>query len=324
MPEALEIPSVDDIRAARGRIAGRVFRTPLLYSPALSERTGGEIHLKMECWQRCGCFKVRGAVSMVSALSAQERARGLVTCSSGNHGLSLAYAAGLFGHPPTRVFVPEGAQPAKVRKILQYGAEVVTRGRHFLEAFDAAVEYTRESGSTFVHSHDHPLVIAGQGTIGLEILEDLPDVEAVLVPVGGGGLISGILTALKAANESIRVIGVESTAAPGAWLSFRDGRCHERIELKPSIADGLSGTLTPRTFAITHGKVEAVHLVDDGEIVRALRVFLEDEQLVLEGSAAVGLAALLAGKLDLRGRKAVLVLTGRNIRAEGYLDLVRG
>jgi threonine dehydratase len=302
----------------------------------LSERLGAPVYLKMECWQRCGCFKVRGALSAASALSEAERARGLVTCSSGNHGLALAWAAGLVGRPPTTVFVPETAQEAKVRLIRRFGGKVVPRGRDFLEAFDAAQDYTARSGGTFVHSHDDPLVIAGQGTIGLEILEDLPEVGAVVVPVGGGGLISGIVTALsrpsppgvhRPGSETARhprVIGVESAAAPGAWLSFQDRRCREKIELKPSIADGLSGTLSPRTFALTYGRVEAIHLVEDLEIRRAMRVLLEEEQLVVEPSAAVGLAAVLSGKLQLAGGPAVLVLTGRNIEARQYLELVAG
>jgi threonine dehydratase len=322
-----------------------VDRTPLLYSPALSERCGTPLYLKMECWQRCGCFKVRGAVSAVAALSNEQRARGLVTCSSGNHGLALAYAAGIFGCAAPTVFVPDGAEEAKLRLIRRLGAEIVVGGRDFHETFDAAQEHAARSGATFVHSHDDPGVIAGQGTIGLEILEDLPNVAAVVVPVGGGGLISGIVTALGAGRapqpreareggpgqrtagapgSRPRVIGVESAAAPGAWLSFRDGRCHERIELRPSIADGLSGTLSRRTFAASYGRVEAIHLVDDRQIVAALKVFLEEERLLLEPSAAVGLAAVLSGELELGPGPSVLVLTGRNIEASRYLELVGG
>jgi len=276
----------------------------------------------MECWQRCGCFKVRGAINAVAQLSEEEKRRGLVTCSSGNHGLALAYAASLFGRPATRVFVPQGAPRAKLERIRAYGAEVVIQGRDFHEALDAALEYTRRAQSVFVHSHDHPPVIAGQGTVGLEILEQLPDVQAIVVPVGGGGLISGIVTAVKSAREDIAVHGAQSAAAPGAWLCFRDGVCHERIELKPSLADGLSGSLSPRTFALTYGRVAAIHLAEEQEIAGAMRVFLEAEQLVVEGSAAVGLAVLLAGKLDVVGKKTVLVLTGRNVDAEPFLAAV--
>jgi threonine dehydratase len=314
--------SCDEIWKAKRRIASHVYRTPLLFSPGLSRQIGCEIYLKMECWQLCGCFKVRGAVNMIAALSGEQRKSGLATCSSGNHGAAVAFAAGRFGRVEAKVFVPENAERAKTRKIEMYGAQVVHHGKDFLEAFDHAVGYTRDSGGVFVHSHGHPLVIAGQGTIGLEIVEDLPDVEAVVVPVGGGGLISGIVTAVKSANDRIGVFGVESSAAPGAHMSFRDGHCHERISLKSSIADGLMGTLTPLTFALTYKRVEEIAVVDDAQIVRAMRMLQEQEQLMVEGSAAVGLAAILEHKIDLRNRKVVLVLTGRNISWERYRALL--
>ncbi len=259
---------------------------------------------------------------MVSALSEDERKRGLVTCSSGNHGTALAYAASIFGHPPTKIFLPTYADPNKVRKLKALGAEAVLHGDTFLETLDEAQQYAKDSGATYVHSHSHPLVIAGQGTIGLEIMEDLPDVQAVLVPIGGGGLISGIATAIKTISPEVRVIGVEPTAAPGAYLSFRDGFCHERIELRPSVADGLVGTLTPLTWEISRNLLEGVSLVEEDEIIYAMKVFQQDEQLMIEGSAAVGLAAILSGKVDVQDQKVVLVLTGRNIDASKYNSLV--
>lgn len=314
--------SSKEIRKAQRRIESHVYRTPLLFSPGLSRKIGCEIYLKMECWQLCGCFKVRGAINMIAALSEEERKSGLVTCSSGNHGAAVSFAASRFGRVGTKVFVPENAERAKTSKIELYGAQVVHHGKDFLEAFDRAVQYTRDSGGVFVHSHGHPLVIAGQGTIGLEIVEDLPDVEAVVVPVGGGGLLSGIVTAVKSANDRIGVFGVESSAAPGAHMSFRDGYCHERISIKSSIADGLMGTLTPLTFALTYKRVEEIAVVDDEQIVGAMRRLQEQEQLIVEGSAAVGLAAILEHKIDVRNRKVVLVLTGRNISWKRYRALL--
>ncbi len=311
-----------DVWIARSRLKNLILHTPLLFSPALSRRTGCQIHLKMECWQLCGCFKVRGAINMVSALTDDERNRGLVTCSSGNHGTALAYAASLFGHPPTKVFLPTYADPNKVGKLKALGAEPVLHGDTFLETLDEAQQYAKDSGATYVHSHGHPLVIAGQGTIGLEIMEDLPDVQTILVPIGGGGLISGIATAVKSAAKQVRVVGVEPTAAPGAYLSFRDGFCHERIDLRPSVADGLLGTLTPLTWEISRNLVEGVKLVEEDEIIQAMRVFQQDEQLMVEGAAAVGLAAILNGKVDVQGQKVALVLTGRNINADRYNELI--
>lgn len=311
-----------DIWIARERLENLVMRTPLLFSHTLSRRTGFQLFLKMECWQLCGCFKVRGAINMVSALTETERDRGLVTCSSGNHGTALAYAASLFGHPPTKVFLPTDADRNKVDKLTLFGADAVLHGTDFLEALDEALRYADETGGVYVHSHSHPLVIAGQGTIGLEVLEDLPDVQVIIVPVGGGGLISGIAAAVKSVAPQVRVLGVEATAAPGAYLSFRDGFCHERVEIQPSVADGLLGTLTPLTWEISRNLVEGIKLVEEHEIINAMRVFQYDEQLMVEGSAAVGLAAILSGKADVQDQKVVLILTGRNINAEKYNELM--
>ena len=259
-----------DIWKARQFLKSYVLHTPLVYSPNLSARTGCQVYLKMECWQVQGCFKVRGAIYKVSRLTVEERSLGLLTCSSGNHGTALAYAASLFGFPPTKVFLPSNAEPAKVKKISNLGAETVFHGKDYMVALHGALSYLQENGGTYVHSHGDPLVIAGQGTIGLEIMEDLPDVDAVLVPVGGGGLISGIGTAVKALAPDVRIFGVEAAAAPGAYLSFKDGFCHETVQIKPSVADGLMGTLTPLTFDICYPLVEAIQVVEEEEIIHAM------------------------------------------------------
>jgi threonine dehydratase len=259
---------------------------------------------------------------MVSALTKSERSRGLVTASSGNHGTALSYAASIFETPPTRVYLPKTADPKKVEKIRSYGAEPVLHGENYLEALDEAQRFAIETNSTYVHSHSHPLVIAGQGTIGLEIVEDLSDLDTVLVQVGGGGLISGISTAVKTVNNQVKIIGVEPTAAPGAYQSFTDGYCHERIEIKPSIADGLLGTLTPLTFEISKRYVEDVLLVEDNEIINAMKTLQSAEQLMVEGSAAAGLAAILANKIQIKDEKVVIILTGRNIDSKRYNLLV--
>ena len=315
--------SITLIWEARRNLAGNIHRTPLLYSPALSSMTGAEIYLKMECWQLTGSFKVRGVLNMVSSMTKQERNKGLVTASSGNHGTALSYAASIHGNPPTRVYLPKNADPKKVEKIRGYGAEAVLFGENYTEALDEAQRYVKEVNGTYVHSHSHPLILAGQGTIGLEVMEDLPDPDTVIVPVGGGGLISGVSTAVKSVNPETRIIGVEPTAAPGAYLSFRDGRCHERIDLKPSVADGLLGTLTPLTYSVTKDRVESIKLVEDHEVVEAMRALQSKEQLMVEGSASVGLAAILSGKIDVKGEKVVLILTGRNIDADRYNRLIR-
>lgn len=311
-----------DIWEARDRIRNRVWRTPLVYSQALSERAGCQVYLKMECWQVCGCFKVRGAVNMVTALAPEERERGLVTASSGNHGIALAYAASLFPGTRATVFLPEGADPAKVRKIRALGAETRFHGKDYLAALAEAKRVQEGEGRVFVHSHAHPLIMAGQGTIGLEVLEDLPEVDAILVPVGGGGLISGVAVAAKSLSPRVKVIAVEPSAAPGAYLSFREGRPCEQIELRPTLADGLSGGFAPLAWEVSHDLIQAAVLVEDHEIAYAMRVFQEAEQLMVEGAASVGLAALLHGKVDLKGERVVLVLTSRNIDAARYNRVV--
>jgi threonine dehydratase len=300
---------------ARTILQPYILHTPLIYSPALSQRTGSHVYLKMECWQRCGCFKIRGAIHMLSRLTPEEMARGLVTASSGNHGIALTYAAKHFGSFPISIFLPEKAEKAKVETLKLLGARVVFAGKDFFEAFDQAQQFVRAEGSVYIHSHAHPWIIAGQGTIGLEILEDLPDTEIVLVPIGGGGLISGISAAIKEVSPQVRIIGIEPKAAPGAFLSLREGRPCERIPLRPSLADGLLGGFSPLPYRIAHQLIERVELVEEEEIHQAMKVFQEDEQLMLEGSASVGLAAMLAGKVHEPEKKVVLVLTGRNIDA---------
>src|SRR6056297_640458 len=182
-----------------------------------------------------------------------------------------------------------------------------------------AQKYVRSSGALYVHSHSDEEVIAGQGTIGLELLAELPDLDTVVVPVGGGGLISGIATAVKAGSSEAEIFGVEAAAAPGAYLSFQDSRCHESVDINPSLADGLLGTLTPLTYSIASSLVSSIQIVEEAEIAAAIALLLETEQIIAEGSSVVGLAAALSGKLDLRGKKAVFVITGRNISKEKFL-----
>ena len=307
-----------DIWDARSHLKTVILRTPLIYSPALSERTGCQVYLKMECWQICGCFKVRGAINLVSSLSDEQKMRGLVTASSGNHGIALSFAASRFGGIPVTVFAPEDADATKMRKVKALGAETRLFGANYLEALGEAQRYGIENGMTYAHSHAHPLIMAGQGTMALEILEDLPDVEAILVPIGGGGLVSGIALATKTVSDSVDIIGVEPTAAPGAYLSLRDGICREQIELKPSLADGLLGGFAPLAWKVSGHLIKEVVLVEEREIADAMRVFQQDEQLMLEGASSVGLAAMLSAKVRLEGKKVVLILTSRNIDANKF------
>ncbi len=311
-----------EIWSAHNRIKQYIHRTPLFFSDSLSKLTGSMIYIKPECWQKCGCFKVRGAISHISSLTEEEKNRGLVTASSGNHALAVAYASTLFGKPPTRIYVPENADPAKVKKIMQWEPDLVYHGDSFFDAYKEARRYTEEKDATFVHSHGDLRVIAGQGTIGLEVLEDLPEVNAIIVPIGGGGLISGISVAAKTISDSVRIIGVEPSAAPGAYTSLRDGVAHEEIEIGDSIADGLLGGFGSLPFQICSKTVDEIHLVDDSEIIEAMKAFQREEQLMVEAASSVGLAALMTGKAQVEGEKVVLVVTSRNIDAVKYNQLI--
>ena len=310
------------IHVAKRSIQPHVIKTPLLHSRSLSRLCGCQVYLKMECWQTCGCFKLRGVTNFLNHRREAVMETGVVTASSGNHALALAHAAAKMQVPQIKIFLPENADGAKVDKIRLRGIEPILDGQNFFETFDIAQAYAKKSGACYVHSHADPLVIAGQGTIGLEILEDLPDVDTVIVPVGGGGLISGIAAAIKADAGSVAIIGAEPEASPGAYQSMQQGKPCERITLKPSVADGLAGGLSPLPFEIAHNLIGQVALAAENEIIAAMKAFFVEEQLVIEGAASVGLAGLLSGKISLRDQKVVLVITGRNIDPDRFLSII--
>jgi threonine dehydratase len=310
------------VYAAQPAIEPHVLRTPLIHSPSLSLLCGCQVYLKMECWQRCGCFKIRGVTNFLNHHREGVMKAGVATASSGNHALALAYAATEMQVKPIRIFLPEGADPAKIGQIRRHGIEPVLHGDTFYDAFDIAQAHSKKNGTYYVHSNADPLVIAGQGTIGLEILEDLPDVETVIVPVGGGGLIAGIAAAMKEEKSSAAIIGAEPEASPGAYQSLQMGKPCERIALKPSVADGLSGGLSPLPFAIAQPLISEIGLVAEADIITAMRVFFYEEQLVIEGGAAVGLALLLSKKIRPPDHKVVLVVTGRNIDSKRFLSII--
>ncbi|MCR4428422.1 MAG: threonine/serine dehydratase [Caldiserica bacterium] len=308
-----------EVLLAREKIKNFVLKTPLIFSPSLSRLIGTPLFLKMECWQLTGSFKVRGAFNWVLNFLAKRGRGPLITASSGNHGIALAFAVSSLGEGlKVRVFSPEKAEVCKIGKMRDWGAEVVLGGRDFLEAYDLARKEAEETGASYVHSHAHPWTIAGQGTIGMEILEDLPSVQRIVVPIGGGGLISGISSIVKALNPRVEIIGVEPESAPGAFLSLRDGVPRERIDLKPTIADGLSGGFSPLPFKISRNLIDRVALVSEEEIIEAMRTLRREEQLIVEGAGAVTLAALMYNKVKPENRKTVLVLSGRNISSEKF------
>jgi len=300
------------IHEAEDRLKKRVRRTELIPSHHFSEKLGVPIWFKCENLQRTGAFKIRGALNFMTSQPREALVRGVITASAGNHAQGVAFSADLLGVKAT-VYMPESTPPQKVFATRDYGAEVVLTGRTFDEAYAAAVEAGAASGALFVHPFDDPLVIAGQGTIGREILEDLADVATVLVPIGGGGLISGIATAIKETHPHVRIIGVESAAAPSMHFSLQKGRILA-APVHVSLADGIAvKRVGKRTFPIVRELVDEVVLVEEEEIALAIVALLERTKLLVEGAGAVPLAALLGGKVANLSGKTVCVLSGGNI-----------
>ena len=305
--------SVDDVLAARDRVDKTTRQTPLEYSHTFSAMTGADVHLKLELFQRTGSFKLRGATNRIATLSPAEREQGVVTASAGNHAQGVALAATRIGVDST-IVMPEHAPISKVKATRSYGGEVVLHGEDYDEAADRAHEIEREDGKTYVHAFDDDYVMAGQGTIGLEIYENLPEVETVVVPIGGGGLISGIATALKGHDESIRVIGVQAEGASSVAESLETGERIERDSVE-TIADGIATrTVGEKTFDIIQERVDEVVTVTDSEIAVALTTLLERSKTLAEGAGAVALAAVIEEKFEYSEDETIVpALCGGNI-----------
>lgn len=304
--------SIRDVREAQERINPYVNRTGLDPSRTFSELSAQTVFFKPENLQKTGAFKFRGAVNAILSLSAEEGKRGVITGSSGNHGQAVACAARAAGYPAT-VVVPEDASPAKVEAIRGYGAEVIRCGLVSSERIARARELMSERGMTFVHPFDDLRVMAGQGTIGLEILEDLADVDAVLVPVGGGGLISGIATAIRALKPSVKIFGVEPEGSNSMYRSLRNGK-RTPLEGIKTLADGLRTNIPGEvTFEVVRERVDDIVLVTEDSIRLAMRLLLERGKMLVEPSGAVTAAALLERKLPLSGKNVVAVLSGGNV-----------
>lgn len=302
-----------EIQAARERIAGAVMVTPCLESIPLSELTGSRIFCKLENQQRTGSFKERGARNALLQLSAEQRSRGVIAASAGNHASALAYHGQSLGIPVT-VAMPAAAPMIKISTCERLGARVIVKGDDFAAARAEADALVESEGLTYINGYDDPAVIAGQGTIGLEILEQTPEVEAVIVPVGGGGLIAGIATAIKALRPGVQIIGVESNHTTSFAAALRAGR-PVTVRSRPTLADGLAvAQVGANAFALAREQVDRVISVPEDLVALSILRLLELEKNVVEGAAAVTLAALLSGKLpDLRDRRVVLCLAGGNI-----------
>jgi threonine dehydratase len=306
------IPQFSDIINAQSLLSTVVKKTPLERSKSFSAMSGADVYLKLENLQTTGSFKVRGAYYKIANLTPDEVSKGVLAASAGNHAQGVAYAATKLGVKST-VFMPVFAPPLKVIATRAYGAEVVLVGDTFDDAFNAAAEFGEKSGATFVHPFNDPYIIAGQGTVGLEIFEQLRDVDDVLVPIGGGGLIAGIAIALKQLNPRIRIIGVEAEGAQSMKVSVEKG---EPVILNSvhTIADGIAvkspGNLT---FKITRDLVDELLVVNDAEMARTAYLLLQRAKILTEPAGVAAMAAVLYGKTNLKGRKVVPVISGGNI-----------
>ncbi len=307
------MPAPTDVLEAADRVEGVARRTPLTPSHAFSELTGADVRLKLENNQRTGAFKIRGATNRIETLSEAERDAGVVTASAGNHAQGVALAASRLGVDAT-IVMPEQAPVSKVEATEHYGAEVVLHGEDYNEAAARAHELEAEEGRTYVHAFDDDYVMAGQGTLGLELVEDCPEVDTVVVPIGGGGLIAGIATAIKGAKPDARVIGVEAEGADSAFRSLQEGSVVE-LEGVDTIADGLAARrVGDRTFEVINERVDEVVTVSDSEIAVAVMLALERAKTLVEGAGAVPLAALLSGAVEVEPDEVVIpVLSGGNI-----------
>ncbi|TYT61172.1 threonine ammonia-lyase [Natrialba swarupiae] len=316
---------LSDVLEAHERVRETSRHTPLERSHTYSAMTGADVHLKLETFQRTGAFKIRGATNRIATLSESQKEVGVVTASAGNHAQGVALAATRVGVDST-IVMPEHAPNSKVEATRSYGAEVVLAGTDYAEAAERAHEIEREEGRTYVHAFDDEMVMAGQGTIGLEILEDCPDVETVVVPIGGGGLISGVATAVKERNPDVRVIGVQAKGASSAASSLEKG---ERVTIDGvhTIADGIATrSIGERTFEHIREHVDEVVTVSDPEIAVATIYLLERSKTLVEGAGAVPLAALLFDKFAYEDDETIVpVLSGGNIDLNTLTNvIVRG
>jgi threonine dehydratase len=305
--------TLQDVYKARQKIANIATKTPLVSSPWLTELVGAPVRLKVESLQTTGSFKIRGAANKMLSLTPDERERGVITVSSGNHGRAVSYVAGQLGVKAV-ICMSTRVPGNKVEAIRRLGAEVVVHGESYDEADRHALRLQEERGLTMIHPFDDPFTIAGQGTIGLELLEELPEIDTVVAPLSGGGLMAGIALALKSASPAIRTIGVSMDRAPVMYHSLRAGKPIEMAE-EDTIADALAGGIgldNQYTFRMIQEYVDDTVLVSEEEIADAMAFALEKHHLVVEGGGAVGIAALLRQELEV-GRNIVVVVSGSNV-----------
>ena len=312
--------TISDIQQARERVSSIVRRTPLEHSRWLTDELKRDVFVKLECFQVTGSFKIRGAMAKLSRLTSDERERGVLCVSAGNHGLAVAHCAQALSLKAT-IVVPRSASRAKIAAIRRYPVTLIERGANYDEAERAAREMESEISATFVSPYNDPEVIAGQGTVALEILEDAPNIDALVVPVGGGGLLAGVAVAVKANYPHIEVYGVEPAASPTMSEALRQGRITD-IKEEETIADGLAGNIEPDsiTFPLIERLVDGIILVSEESIRNAIKRVASEDRIMIEGAAAASIAALDDERLN--GQRAAAILTGRNISLDLFAQVV--
>jgi len=304
-------PTYDDIVKANSMKSEKIRKTPLIYSPTFSLLSGSKVYLKSEFQQKTGAFKIRGAYYKIQSLTADEKQKGVIAASAGNHAQGVAFAAKTEKISCT-VVMPKNASPAKVAATKRYGVKVILEGTNYEDAYNKAKEIAEETGAILIHAFDDPEVISGQGVIGLEILEQLPDVEEVYVPIGGGGLVAGVLIAIKTTHPNVKVIGIQSRSFPSMYESWKKGSITS-VKGTRTIADGISVKVPGQiTFPIIKELIDDIVLVDDSEITKAMFLLMERMKIVIEPAGAVGLAYLISHKPS-PGKKVVSILAGGNI-----------
>ncbi len=304
-------PSYDEILKANSMRGNEIKKTPLIHSPTFSELTGSKVYLKAEFRQRTGSFKIRGAYYKIKSLSDEEKKHGVVAASAGNHAQGMAFASSLEKISCT-IVMPKNASPAKVAATRGYGANVILEGVNYDESFAKAKEIAKETGATMIHAFDDPQIIAAQGVIGLEILDDLPDVDEIYLPIGGGGLAAGTLIAIKEKDPNVKIVGVQSRSFPSMYESLKQGSLTASGGAR-TIADGISVKIPGQlTFNIIRELIDEIVLVDDTEITKAMFLLMERMKFVVEPAGAASLAYLISKK-PAPGKKVVAILAGGNV-----------
>lgn len=309
-------PTLQEIWTSHTRIRPYIMPTPLRRSAVFSEQFGADVFLKLENWQPTGSFKVRGAFNLLTQLTPDEIARGLVAASAGNHGSAAGFAAQQLGISNVHVFVPDTTPRAKVAKMKRFGVNLHEVSGNYDDAHHAAAEYEKTHNATFVHAYDDARTVAGAGTAALEIIADMQDLDAILVPIGGGGLIAGMAIALKQLAPHVRIYGIQPDASPAMRDSLRDNVCYQEYTAAPTICDGLAGGIGRIVFDVAKQKlIDELIIVSENAVHQAVASFAREEQMIVEGSGAVGLAALLENAGTFKNKRIALLVSGANIDA---------